>query len=62
MRHHITPAFVYLSALTTGFLVTFIALVPPTNPIPLIIGTVLCAVPMMRAIVLTAMRKYGYPY
>jgi len=62
MRHHINPVLAYISAFTTGLLLTFIALVPPTNPIPLIVGTVLCAVPMMRAIVLTVMRKYGYPY
>ena len=62
MRHHITPAFVYISAFTTGLLLTYIGLASPTNPIPLIIGTVLCAVPMVRAIVLTVMRKYGYPY
>jgi hypothetical protein len=62
MRHNINPVLAYISAFTTGLLLTYIALVPPTNPIPLIVGTVLCAVPMMRAIVLTAMRKYGYPY
>jgi hypothetical protein len=62
MRHNINPVLVYISAFTTGLLLTYIALVPPTNPIPLIVGTVLCAVPMVRAIVLTAMRKYGYPY
>ena len=62
MRHHINPAFVYLSAFTTGLLLTYIALARPTNPMPLIVGTVLCAAPMVRAIVLTAMRKYGYPY
>jgi hypothetical protein len=62
MRHYINPVLVYISAFTTGLLLTYIALVPPTNPIPLIVGTVLCAVPMVRAIVLTAMRKYGYPY
>ncbi len=62
MRHYINPVLAYISAFTTGLLLTYIALVPPTNPIPLIIGTVLCAAPMVRAIVLTAMRKYGYPY
>jgi hypothetical protein len=62
MRHNINPVLAYISACTTGLLLTYIALVPPANPIPLIVGTVLCAVPMMRAIVLTVMRKYGYPY
>ncbi len=55
-------ALVALSALTTGFLLTYMALATPSNPIILIIGMCLCAVPMVRAIVLTAMRKYGYPH
>ena len=53
---------VAISALTTGFLLTYIALATPSNPIILIIGTVLCAVPMIRALVLTAMRSMGYPH
>ncbi len=62
MRHYINPVLAYISAFTTGLLLIYIALARPANPIPLIVGTVLCAVPMVRAIVLTAMRKYGYPY
>jgi hypothetical protein len=55
-------ALVALSALTTGFLVTYMALATPSNPIILIIGMCLCAVPMIRALVLTAMRSMGYPH
>ena len=55
-------ALVAMSALTTGFLLTYMALSTPSNPIILIIGTVLCAVPMVRALVLTAMRSMGYPH
>jgi hypothetical protein len=55
-------ALVAMSALTTGFLLAYIALATPSNPIILIIGTCLCAVPMIRALVLTAMRSMGYPH
>ena len=55
-------ALVAISALTTGFLLTYMALATPSNPIILIIGMVLCAVPMIRALVLTAMRSMGYPH
>jgi hypothetical protein len=62
MRHKINYPLVYLSAITTGLLSVYIMLAPPTHPIPFIIGLVLCAAPCTRAIVLEAMRKYGYPY
>jgi len=55
-------ALVAISALTTGFLLAYIALATPSNPIILIIGMCLCAVPMIRALVLTAMRSMGYPH
>jgi hypothetical protein len=55
-------ALVAMSALTTGFLLTYMALSTPSNPIILIIGTCLCAVPMVRSVVLTAMRSMGYPH
>ena len=55
-------ALIALSSLTTGFLLTYMALSTPSNPIILIIGTVLCAVPMIRALVLTGLRRMGYPH
>ena len=55
-------ALVALSALTTGFLVTYMALATPSNPIILIIGMCLCAVPMIRALFLTGLRRMGYPH
>jgi hypothetical protein len=55
-------ALVAISALTTGFLLAYIALATPSNPIILIIGMCLCAVPMIRALVLTGLRRMGYPH